>query len=189
MYKVPVKCANVLFFSVLIVVTAGFKQQPSLYQTTSGKISFRSDAPLETIKASSDNLIGLLDITKKNFSFKIDVRSFRGFNSPLQKEHFNENYMESEKYPYASFSGKIIEDVDLSVDGSYELRAKGDLMIHNVAQERIIKSNVTVKKHVITLNSGFTVLLSEHNIPIPKVVYQKLADEIKVEVNATFEPR
>jgi len=62
-------------------------------------------------------------------------------------------------------------------------------MIHNVAQERIIKSNVTVKKHVITLNSGFTVLLSEHNIPIPKVVYQKLADEIKVEVNATFEPR
>lgn len=97
--------------------------------------------------------------------------------------------MESDKYPYASFSGKIIEDVDLSVDGNYELRAKGNLIIHNVLQERIIKSNVMVKNHIITVNSGFTVLLSDHNIPIPKVVYQKLADEIKVEVKATFEPR
>jgi hypothetical protein len=69
MYKVPVKCVNVLLFFVLIVTTAGFKQQPSLYQTTSGKISFRSDAPLETIKAVSNDLIGLLDISKKEFFF------------------------------------------------------------------------------------------------------------------------
>jgi len=189
MYKRPVRYVNILFCFVSIVVVTGFKQQPSIYQTTSGKIAFRSDAPLETIKAVSNDLIGLLDISKKKFSFKIDVHSFKGFNSPLQKEHFNENYMESDKYPYASFSGKIIEDVDLSIDGNYELRAKGDLMIHNVSQERIIKTNVTVKTQVITVNSGFTILLSDHNIPIPKVVYQKLADEIKVEVNATFEPR
>jgi hypothetical protein len=97
--------------------------------------------------------------------------------------------METDKYPYASFSGKIIEDVDLSVDGDYELRAKGNLLIHNVSQERIIKAAVNVKKNVITVNGDFTVLLSDHNIPIPKVVYQKLANEIKVEVNAIFEPR
>jgi len=189
MYKVPKIYVNILFFFGLIIGTTSFKQQPSIYQTTSGQIAFSSDAPLETIKAVSNDLIGLLDISKKNFSFKIDVHSFKGFNSPLQKEHFNENYMESDKYPYASFSGKIIEDIDLSVDGNYEIRAKGDLTIHNVSQERIIKSNVTVKNHILTVTSGFTVLLSDHNIPIPKVVYQKLANEIKVEVNATFEPR
>ena len=128
-------------------------------------------------------------MNKKNFSFKIDMHSFQGFNSPLQREHFNENYMESDKYPDASFKGKIIEDVDLTADGSYELRAKGTLTIHNVPQERIIKSNVTVKKNIITVNSNFTVLLSAHNIPIPKVVNQKLANEIMVEVNTVLEPR
>jgi polyisoprenoid-binding protein YceI len=117
------------------------------------------------------------------------MRSFQGFNSPLQKEHFNENYVESDRFPEASFKGKIIEDQDLTVDGSYELRAKGILTIHGVSQERIIKSDVSVNNRIITLKSSFNVLLSDHNIPIPKVVYQKLANEIKVDVNATLEPR
>lgn len=185
----PFKRWCILLF-ILAIVASGFKKQPSqLYLTTSGKISFRSDAPLEVIRASSTDLIGLIDITKGNFSFKIQVHSFQGFNSPLQKEHFNENYMESDKYPEASFKGKIIEDVDLSVDGTYQVRTKGILTIHNVPQERIIQSDVTVKKNIITVHSAFTVLLSDHNIPIPMVVNQKLANEIKVEVNATLEPR
>jgi hypothetical protein len=168
----------------------GFKQLPAtLYHTTKGRIDFRSDAPFEIIKASSNDLIGLLDISKNNFSFKVLIRSFQGFNNPLQKEHFNENYLESDKYLDASFKGKIIEDADFSVDGTYPLRAKGILTIHNVSQERIIKSDVTVKNNIITVHSNFTVLLSDHNIPVPKVVNQKLANEIKVEVNATFEPR
>ncbi len=173
-----------------MMIALGFKKQPSqLYQTTSGRISFKSDAPLEIIRASSSDLIGLMDIEKKNFSFKINVHSFQGFNSPLQKEHFNENYMESDEYPEASFKGKIIEDVDLSIDGSYHVRTKGILTIHNVPQERIIQSDVMVKQHIITVHSAFTVLLSDHNIPIPTVVNQKLANEIKVEVNATLEAR
>lgn len=178
-----------IFFLFLLMIMFGFKPQPQLYQTTNGKISFRSDAPLEVIRASSNDLIGLLDISKKNFSFKIDIHSFQGFNSPLQKEHFNENYMESDKYPDASFKGKIIEDVDLTADGNYEVRAKGNLTVHNVTQERIIKSDISVKQNIITIHSSFTVLLSDHNIPIPKVVNQKLANEIKVEMNASFEPR
>jgi YceI-like domain len=181
---------NFLLFFILLLMLPGFTQQPAtLYQTTKGRIDFRSDAPFEIIKASSNDLIGLLDISKNNFSFKVLIRSFQGFNNPLQKEHFNENYLESDKYPDASFKGKIIEEADLTVDGSYQLRAKGILTIHNVSQERIIKSDVTVKHNIITIHSSFTVLLSDHNIPIPKVVNQKLANEIKVEVTATFEPR
>ena len=173
---------------MLVFVLTGFTQT-SIYQTVNGAIDFRSEAPLELINASSDQLIGAIDIDKKNFTFKILMRSFQGFNSPLQKEHFNENYVESDKFPDASFKGKIIEDQDLTVNGTYELRAKGVLTIHGVSQERIIKSYVTVNNNIITLKSSFSVLLSDHNIPIPKVVYQKLANEIKVDVNATLEPR
>jgi hypothetical protein len=177
------------FLIMAMLVCPGFKQAGSIYQTANGIISFRSEAPLELIRASSDQLIGFIDIDKKVFSFGIPLRSFQGFNSPLQREHFNENYMESDKYPEASFKGKIIEDQDLTVNGTYELRAKGTFTIHGVSQERIIKSDVTVSNKKITIKSNFSVLLSDHNIPIPKVVYQKLADEIKVEINTTLEPR
>ena len=179
-----------IVFAAAVLMVSGLKSQPvTIYHTTSGRIDFRSDAPLEIIRASSNDLLGVLDISKNNFSFKVVIRSFEGFNSPLQKEHFNENYLESDKYPEASFKGKIIEDADLTVDGTYEVRAKGNLTIHNVMQERIIKCAVTVKNKIITIHSNFTILLSDHNIPIPKVVYQKLANEIKVEVTATLEPR
>ncbi|WP_225975349.1 YceI family protein [Panacibacter ginsenosidivorans] len=179
----------VITFLFLLTGCFGFVQAQSIYQTVSGKISFSSEAPLELIRASSDQLAGLLDNDKRTFSFKINIRSFQGFNSPLQKEHFNENYMESDRFPQASFSGKIIEEVDLNKDGEYEVRAKGLLTIHGVAQERIIKTNVSVKNKKITIKGNFSVLLSDHNIPIPIVVYKKLANEIKVEVNTILEPR
>ena len=167
----------------------GLVHAQSIYQTVNGKISFSSEAPLELIRASSNQLFGLLDNDKKTFSFRITIRSFQGFNSPLQREHFNENYMESDKFPEASFKGKIIEEADLNKDGEYEVRAKGVLTIHGVSQERIIKTNVSVKNKKITVTGKFSVLLSDHNIPIPIVVYKKLANEIKVEINATLEPR
>ncbi|HRH59266.1 MAG TPA: YceI family protein [Chitinophagaceae bacterium] len=173
----------------LFMASSGFYDPGDVYQTTNGKIAFKSEAPLELIKASSDQLNGLLDADKKSFSFKVSMRSFQGFNSPLQKEHFNENYVESDKYPIASFSGKIIEDVNLAAEGTYDVRAKGTFTIHGVQQERIIKSQLTVKNKKISIKSGFTVLLSDHNIPIPKVVYQKLANEINVDISATLELR
>jgi hypothetical protein len=186
-YRLKLTIASFLITTLL--VCPGFKQAGSIYQTVNGIVSFRSEAPLELIRASSDQLIGFIDVGKKIFSFGIPLRSFQGFNSPLQREHFNENYMESDKYPEASFKGKIIEDQDLTINGTYELRAKGTLTIHGVSQERIIKSDVTINNKKITIKSNFSVLLSDHNIPIPKVVYQKLADEIKVEINTTLEPR
>jgi hypothetical protein len=96
--------------------------------------------------------------------------------------------MESDKYPTATFSGKIIEDADLSVPGTYTIRTKGKLSIHGVEQERIIKSRVMVGPKTILIESDFTVLLSEHNISIPKIVHQKIAEEIKVSVSATLSP-
>ncbi len=169
--------------------TAHFNSAGSIYSVRKGLVIFHSNAPLELIRASSDKLRGLLDIEKRIFAFKIPVSSFRGFNSPLQEVHFNENYMESEKYPDISFEGKIIEDYDLSQNGNYEIRAKGILKVHGVDQERIIKTNLVIKDKLINAKSKFTVLLADHNIKIPKVVEEKLASEIMVEVEADFIPQ
>jgi YceI-like domain len=154
------------------------------YKVKMGSIAFRSDAPLELIKAQSNELKGLIIPLKKQFAFIVNIKSFKGFNSPLQQEHFNENYLESNKYATASFEGKIIEDIDFTKDGVYSVRAKGNLIIHGVVQERIIKSELTIKNSAISIKSSFTVLLNDHNIPIPKVVHEKLASEIKVDVKA-----
>lgn len=154
------------------------------YTISTGSVSFRSDAPLELIKAQSNELKGLLVTSKKQFAFLIKIKSFKGFNSPLQQEHFNENYMQSNKFPDASFEGKIIEDIDFTKDGVYTIRSKGNLSIHGVSQERIIKSELSIKNNKLNIKSNFTVLLADHNIPIPKVVNEKLASEIKVEIKA-----
>ena len=156
--------------------------QPVIYTTNNGIVSFRSEAPFELINATSKELKGALDLSKNNFAFRIRIRSFEGFNSPLQKEHFNENYMESEKFPEAVFNGKIIETIDFSKKGKYTIRAKGKLTIHGVEQERIIKSDVEVTDKGIRISSVFSVLLSDHNIPIPRIVKEKLANEINVSI-------
>ena len=102
-------------------------------------------------------------------------------------QHFNEKYLEHDKYPEAIFTGKIIQDFDLSIDGTYDLRAKGKFNIHGKESEKIIRGSVIVKNGVIKIDSKFNVLLSDYNIKIPKVVHEKIANEViinlKVELN------
>lgn len=157
-----------------------------LLSSADGTISIKSDAPLELIEASSNELKGVIDITGRSFSFSVNNRTFKGFNSKLQQEHFYENYIEAGKYPQSTFKGKIIEQVDLSIDGNYQVRAKGLLNIHGIDQERIIKADIKVKGGQITVISTFTVPLTDHNITIPKIVYQKIAEEVMVNVSAGF---
>lgn len=156
------------------------------YEVTSSRIAFTSDAELELITAASSRVQGLIDPASNQFAFYVDVITFQGFNSALQREHFNEKYMESEKYPRARFSGKIIEPVDLTVDGTYNVRAKGDLEIHGRKQTRIIKSMVTVTKGIINIEVHFFVPLADHDISIPTIVSQKIATEIEVEFIASM---
>lgn len=159
----------------------------AIVSTKTGVIRIKSDAPLELIQASSHELKGVIDIAKRTFSFSVKSRSIQGFNSPLQQEHFYENYIEATRYPLSTFTGKIIEQVNLATDGNYQVRAKGMLTIHGVEQERIIKVNLKVSNGIIKADAVFMVPLSDHNITIPKVVYQKIAEEILVTVNATFD--
>jgi polyisoprenoid-binding protein YceI len=174
----------IILFFVLVLLSSNVSAPPLLYAVSTGSIIFRSDAPLELIKASSNELKGIFNAEKKQFAFTLNVNTFKGFNSPLQQEHFNENYLESNKYPRASFEGKIIEDLDIKMNGVYNIRAKGNLTVHGVTQERIIKCELSIRNNMVSIKSNFTVSLADHNIPIPKVVHEKLASEIKVEVKA-----
>ena len=178
-----------LFFLLCFISLQASADGTVYYYTNKAEVWFSSDAPQELIKAESNDLRGLIDIEKKTFVFKVLIRTFEGFNSALQKEHFNEKFLESESYPEAQFTGKIIEDIDYNVPGTYTIRAKGKLSIHGVEQERIIKTILTIKNFEIYFESNFTVLLSEHNIKVPKVVHEKIASEINVEIKGILKKK
>ena len=177
-----------MFINILLIVFGIFSSnaQEGLYKTSNGHIAFKSDAPLELITASSSKLEGIIGKDGLSFAFQVPIISFEGFNNGLQKQHFYENYMETTKYPEASFSGKIIESVNLSVPGTYQVRAKGQLTIHGHTKERIIKIEMVSQGTQIIAKSQFMVPLSDHQIEIPKIVYQKIAQEIEVTVKATL---
>ncbi|MDQ2657922.1 MAG: YceI family protein [Bacteroidota bacterium] len=172
--------------SILLLLAATPLMGQKKFSITSSQMAFTSNAELELIKAASGKVQGLIDPGSNQFAFTVDIKTFQGFNSALQREHFNEKYMESEKFPRARFSGKIIEPIDLSTDGTYEVRAKGELDIHGQKQTRIIKSRITVSNGIINLESHFFVPLADHDISIPTIVSQKIATEIEVEFKATL---
>ena len=178
---------NLLLLLLLLHGTGAAAQ--TIFEVKTGKVRFHSEAPKELISAASDGLTGVLDLTHRNFAFRIAMRSFKGFNSALQREHFNENYMESRIYPVGIFTGKIIEDVDLTRDGEYDVRAKGKFVVHGIEQERIIRCHIKRTKDKISVKSEFDVALADHNIKIPRIVYDKLALVITVIVNANLEQK
>lgn len=175
---------SVLVMSLSLMSTLVFAQ--GRYTVTQSEMSFTSNAELELIQAASDKVVGIIEPGSNKFAFTVEVKSFEGFNSALQREHFNEKYMESHRYPRASFSGKIIEPIDYSVNKTYEVRAKGDLDIHGQKQTRIIRSKVVVQNGTLRIESNFFVPLADHNITIPSIVRQKIATEIEVSFSATL---
>lgn len=190
----PFACLNnmklhfVLPFVVLLAFAAGPLQAQVTYSAPNGKIEFTSDAPLEVIFAKTDKVNCIIKPVNRQFTFKVQMESFQGFNSGLQRQHFCENYIECDKNPFGVFRGKIIEEVDLTQPGTYTVRAKGKLSIHGVEVERIIKSTVVVAGANIKITSAFEVPLTDHNITIPKIVFRKIAEVIKVKFDATLTP-
>ena len=176
------------FFLLILFFTANLVSS-QIYICKDGDTKFTSEAPLELIKAHSNKTKGVVDCATKNVAFSINVDSFEGFNSGLQKEHFRENYMETEKYSEATFKGKIIEDIDFSKNGTFSVRAKGIFTIHGTEKEKIVKVKITIKDKEMMVETNFEVPLEDHNIKIPKVVNQKIASIILVEVKAILKPK
>src|ERR1700743_748286 len=115
-----------------------------LYVCKNAQISLYSEAPIENIEAKSQKGTSVYNASTGDLAFSLPINSFV-FAKSLMQEHFNENYMESDKYPQASFKGKITEHVDVSKDGSYSVTAAGVLNVHGVNQDRTIKGTIAVK--------------------------------------------
>ncbi len=172
---------------ILFFTSSGFYSQ--IYICKDGITKFTSEAPLELIKAQSNKTNGVLDETTKSVAFSVVIETFEGFNSGLQREHFQENYMETSRYKTATFKGKIIEDIDFTKNGVYMVRVKGTFNIHGTEKEKIIKGKITVKDKEILVDASFEVPLEDHNITIPKIVNQKIASIIKVDVKTSLKPK
>lgn len=159
----------------------------SLLRTESAELRFVSEAPLELISAESRSCEGVLDTLNGNFAFRVRLQSFEGFNSPLQKEHFNENYLESDQYPNATFKGRIIDEVESFAAISGSIRVKGELSVHGVPVERLIEVNLRADQSGrLQFDSHFDVPLDDHNINVPRIVYQKISEVISVTIKGTL---
>lgn len=160
----------------------------TLYKATNAEVSFFSKTPLENIDGKSETATTLANLETKDIAFVIQNNSFK-FPNKLMQEHFNEKYMESEKYPMSNFRGFIQEDINLKVAGTYKVNVKGKLNIHGVIQERTIAGTIIVKEGSIQLESDFKVKVADHKIEIPSVVTAKIAEELDVKVSATLFPK
>jgi polyisoprenoid-binding protein YceI len=112
------------------------------------------------------------------------------FDRQLLQEHFNENYMESTKFPKATFKGTIenISAINFAKDGEYDAITSGKLTIHGVTKDIKQKGKIMIKQGKAVLASSFNVLLADYNIAIPGAVKDKISKEVKIEINCTLEP-
>lgn len=174
---------------VLILLSGmGIVKAQNLYKTTSSDVNFFSATSMEDIKAKSKEALSIINTLNNEIAVVVGVRTFH-FESALMEEHFNENYMESDKYKTAHFKGQVIGGVDYLKDGEYKVKAKGVLNIHGVDKEREISGIITIKNGTIELNSSFDVHLKDHKIKIPKMVIKNIAETIKVTVKSSLIPK
>ncbi len=156
-----------------------------VYLATGGKCNFHSYTPVEDINANSESLNSVLNTSTNDIQFKVPLTSFH-FAKALMQEHFNEKYVESAKYPFATFKGKINETIDFSKDGVYEITATGIFNIHNADMLHTEKGTLTIKDGVVTLDGTFKVALKDHNIEIPKIVIANIAEIIDVKYSCQY---
>jgi len=176
-----------LVLATLILVFSSASAQNKLYSSTKSEFTFFSKAPLEDIKASNTRANSMINLSNRELVVRLPVSQFQ-FSNKLMQKHFNENYLESEKYPFATFNGRINEDLDLSKTGVYVVSASGILTIHGVDQERKINGKLTVTDQSMFLETKFQVILVDHKIEIPKLVFKKIAEIVEVSASINYAP-
>jgi len=176
-----------LLLAIILVISA-FVANAQKYMTKSGTIKFSSETPIENIEALNRQVNSALDFSTGNFVFKVLIPGFE-FKKALMQEHFNENYMESDKFPNATFNGKIanIKDVNLGKAGVYKVVAEGDLSIHGVTNKVRVNGTLEVKGGKVTGKAAFEVAPKDYNINIPKAVIKNISEAIEVEINITLD--
>ena len=177
-----------IIFSLLMVVGYYNLQAQDRFYTKSGQISFFSKAPLESIEAGNKNVTCVLDTKTGQLQFVVLMRGFE-FRKALMQEHFNENYVESSKFPRAEFKGQVLNNSEINYkqDGTYKANIKGKLSIHGETKEIESSGTITIKDGKINAFSDFNILLSDYKITIPAIVSDKVSNSVSIKVNCLLE--
>ena len=184
--NVNLKPNNMKKIIILFVFIAGIATgDAQLYTTRNAFVSFYSKAVMENITADNNQVYSIIDAGKKNIAFSLLMRSFI-FKKQLMQDHFNENYVESDKYPKAFFSGTYTGDVILGRDGLYKIMVKGNLTLHNVTKAIELPATMEVKDGKLSGNAEFKIKPEDYNISIPSVVRDNIAKELTITVNANY---
>lgn len=177
-----------MFLLCLVFIPAFFTAvAQNRYFTKDAKINFNSSTPLEDIVANTNQATSFIDTDKNEVVISVLTSSFI-FRRALMQEHFNENFMESAKYPKAKFTGKIITPVDWKSEKTVIADVKGDLTIHGTTKEITVKATITPGQGKIVAGTEFTVTPEEFKIIIPAVVRDKIAKEVKIKMDAVYTP-
>lgn len=174
-------------FLLVATVFLSANMSAQIYLANNCVITFFSESPLENIEAINKAAKPILNTSTNDIQIKIAMNAFV-FEKPLMQEHFNENYAESEKYPYAIFKGKINEKVDWVKDGEYKVTVTGTLSLHGVDKERTLEGIVTVKGTQITISTKFNIHIADHKVEVPSLYVKNIAEDVEVKLNATLEP-
>ncbi len=151
------------------------------------EISFFSSSPLEDITAANKGAIVVVNSGTGDVQIKITVMNFK-FKNALMQEHFNENYMESQKFPYAVFKGKVNEKVDYSKEGETKVTVTGKMDIHGVTKDVTLEGTMTKKGTEMAMATKFKIKVAEYNIKVPSLYVKNIAEIVDVTVNSVLEP-
>ena len=176
---------KVLFAAILSFFAIANQANAQIYFTKQGKIHFYSKTKMEAIEASNKTVNAVLDASSGKIEFGVTVKGFR-FEKALMEQHFNENYMESEKFPKATFKGKIddLSAVNFSKDGTYNLTVTGDMTIHGVTKKMTYPGQIIVKGTAVTIKSKFDVVYDDFKIEIPGVVRENFTKSMACDLEA-----
>lgn len=179
------KLSITAMFVLSVVLT-----QAQVYFSKNATVSFFSKTNMEDIKADNNQALTVLNTKTGDVQFSLTIKSFH-FSKPLMEEHFNENYMESDKFPKSIFKGQItdLSKVNFSKDGTYKVTVKGDLTMHGVTKNVTEPGTIVVENGKISSSSKFIVALADFNISIPKIVQQTIQKTIEITVSCKYDPK
>ncbi|HVE61255.1 MAG TPA: YceI family protein [Chitinophagaceae bacterium] len=174
---------------ICLISFSAIIQAQDKYFTKNAKIDFFSVAPLEDIEAKNKTGSAVLDIKTGSLQFSVLMQGFE-FDKALMQEHFNENYVESDKFPKAEFKGSIINNSEINYQkpGIYTAKVKGTMTLHGVTKDLQTTGTIKVNDDNLKAESVFNLLLSDYNIKRPAIVKDKISNTIKVTVDAKLDP-
>jgi polyisoprenoid-binding protein YceI len=175
--------------TVLMMFALTLTLNAQIYTAKPGStsISFYSEAPLENIEAQSKVATIVLQGTTNDLQARMSIQSFK-FKNALMEEHFNENYLESDKYPNCVFKGKINEKVDYEREGETKVTVTGKMELHGVTRDVTMDGTLTKVGNEITLNSKWPMKVADYNIKVPSMYVKNIAEVVDVTFTTVLEP-